>query len=118
MKVTQKDQARSRRHLRIRRKVRGTADRPRLCVYVSNKHLYVQVIDDDAARTLVQASTLEGEFRGKASNREAAAAIGKRIGERAKAQEIGRVVFDRGGFMYGLRVKSLADAVRESGIEF
>jgi large subunit ribosomal protein L18 len=118
MKVRTTAEARKRRHFRIRRKVRGTSGRPRVCVYMSNKHLYAQVVDDDSSRTLVQASTLEKDLRGKPNNRETAVEIGKRLGERACAQGIQEAVFDRGGFAYGLRMKAVADAARETGLKF
>ncbi len=118
MQVTNKSEARQRRHFRIRHKIRGTAARPRICVYVSNKHLYAQVVDDDTSKTLAQASTLEKDLRGKSPNQEAAGEIGKRLGERTRALGIEEAVFDRGGFAYGLRVKTLADAARETGLKF
>ena len=117
MKVTTKALARKRRHFRIRKKVAGTAERPRLAVYLSNKHIYAQVIDDESHRTLAQASTREvGASAPGQVNRETAQGIGKSIGERALSQGIKTVVFDRGGFKYGLRMKALADAVREAGL--
>lgn len=115
MKVTTKALARKRRHFRIRRKISGTAERPRLAVYLSNKHIYAQLIDDESRRTLVQASTREAGVAG-AANRGAAEGIGKCIGERAVGQGIKKAVFDRGGFAYGLRMKALADAAREAGL--
>ena len=119
MKVTTKQLARKRRHFRIRKKLRGTAERPRMCVYVSNKHFYVQFIDDDASRTLVEVSTVGKNAPVEAKhNRAAAKELGKLAGERAKEKGISRVVFDRGGFAYGTRIRELADAAREAGLEF
>lgn len=112
---------RKRRHLRLRKKVHGTPERPRLAVFRSSKHMYAQLIDDSQGRTLAAASTLDKELRGELKNgadREAAHAVGKLIGERAKAQEIEKVVFDRGGNLYHGRVAALADGAREAGLEF
>lgn len=112
---------RLKRHRRVRAKVSGTADRPRLNVYRSDKHIYVQLIDDDAGHTLLSASTLESTYRDTkkaGGNIEAAKEIGKQIAERAKEQGITRVVFDRGGFKYHGRIQHLADAAREGGLEF
>lgn len=105
---------RKRRQMRMRRRLSGTAERPRMCVYVSNKNLYVQFIDDEAAATLASVSTL-GEG-GK--NVDAAAEIGRQAAEAAKAKGIEHVVFDRAGFRYGQRLKALADAAREAGLDF
>ncbi|HYY14936.1 MAG TPA: 50S ribosomal protein L18 [Chthoniobacterales bacterium] len=113
--------ARERLHRRIRKKISGTAERPRLAIHFSGKHVYAQVIDDDAARTLVAASTTQKELLGKnkpAANRATAEVVGKLIAERAKAKKIEKVVFDRGGFQYQGRVKALADAAREGGLQF
>jgi large subunit ribosomal protein L18 len=111
--------SRRRRHHRVRKKVIGTADRPRLAVFRSNKHITAQVIDDVAGRTLAAASTTEADLRGGAtSNRGAATAVGRLIAERAKAAGVERVVFDRGGFLYHGRVAALADAARENGLDF
>ncbi|MDH4169851.1 MAG: 50S ribosomal protein L18 [Acidimicrobiia bacterium] len=119
-----KDQAkyrreqRLRRHRRVRKKVAGTAGRPRLAVYRSNRHISAQVIDDLAGTTLVSASTLESDLRTSAtSNKEAASAVGTRLAERAKEAGISQVVFDRGGYRYHGRVAALADAAREAGLE-
>ena len=111
---------RIRRHRRVRKKIHGTAARPRLAVFRSNKHLSVQVIDDDAGTTLASASTNEAELRsaGTGSSVEAAAKIGQLIGERAKAAGIEKVVFDRGGFAYHGRIAAVASAAREAGLEF
>ena len=112
--------ARQRRHRRIRVNVHGTGQRPRLSVFRSLQHIYAQVIDDATGRTLVAASTNEPDTReGVAGSKtERARQIGKAIAERAKAQGIGSVVFDRGGYMYHGRVKALAEGAREGGLEF
>lgn len=113
---------RDRAHKRVRTRVRGTAERPRLAVFKSLKHLYAQVIDDQAGRTLVQASTVDGDVRarigGAGPTVEAAKAVGAAVAERAKAAGIESVVFDRGGYIYHGRVKALADAAREQGLRF
>jgi large subunit ribosomal protein L18 len=111
--------SRARRHLRVRKKVHGSALRPRLVVSRSTRHIYVQVVDDAAARTLVSASTLDEGIRGGAGDKKAlAAAVGKLLAERAKAAGIDKVVFDRGGHRYHGRIAALADAAREGGLEF
>jgi large subunit ribosomal protein L18 len=120
MKLTRK-QLVQRRHQRIRHKVSGTAERPRLAVFRSNQHIYAQVIDDVAQHTLAAASTLEPELRSQlssASNRESSATVGKLVAERAIAQGIDEVVFDRGGNIYHGRIKALAEAAREAGLQF
>lgn len=112
---------RIKRHMRIRRRLSGTPDRPRLCVYRSNKHIYVQIIDDTSARTLVAASTLDKDLRGKVSktwNKEGAKAVGALVAERAKARGIEAVVFDRGGNIYHGRIAAVAEAAREAGLQF
>jgi large subunit ribosomal protein L18 len=112
---------RDRIHKRIRKKVTGTAARPRLCVHFSGKHVYAQVVDDDAGKTLIAAATTEKAVLGKnksASNRASAEVVGKTLAERAKAKKIDNVVFDRGGFIYHGKVKALADAAREGGLKF
>jgi large subunit ribosomal protein L18 len=112
---------RSRIHARIRRKISGSAKRPRLCVYRSLSHIYAQVVDDHEGRTLVAASSVESvvcENKKKAGNISAAKMVGKAIAERAKAKGIEVVVFDRGGYIYHGRVKALAEAARESGLKF
>jgi len=114
----EKKEIRSRIHRRIRRKLRGTAERPRLAVYRSVAHIYAQVIDDAAGATLVSASSVDKGGRTNGGNVAAAKAIGKLVAERAKAKGIGRVVFDRGGYIYHGRVKALADAARAAGLEF
>ena len=103
---------------RIRRKVYGTASRPRLAVYFSNRHVYAQIIDDVAGKPLCSASTVEKGFEGNGGNCDAAAKIGKLIGERAVAAGITEVVFDRGGNVYHGRVKALAEGAREGGLKF
>lgn len=106
-------------HTRIRKKVRGTGQRPRLAVFRSVKHIYVQVIDDEQGVTLCAASSVEKTAGANpGGNISAAQAIGKLIAERAKEQGINQVVFDRGGYIYHGRIKSLADAAREAGLEF
>jgi large subunit ribosomal protein L18 len=111
-------EARVRRHRRVRKKLRGTSARPRLSVFRSQGHTYAQVIDDTSGRTLVAASTVEADVRsGKTGTVEAAQAVGKRVGERAKAAGITTVVFDRGGFKYHGRVAAVAEGAREAGLE-
>ena len=106
-------------HTRIRKRVRGSAARPRLAIYRSLNHIYAQIIDDDKGVTLCAASSVEkGAGANPGGNLAAAQAIGKLIAERAKEKGIGQVVFDRGGYIYHGRVKSLADAAREAGLEF
>ena len=116
-KINRKEQ-RERRHLRVRRKISGTAVRPRLCVYRSNSNLYVQIIDDVAGNTLVQASTLDKEVKTKHANKEAAKEVGKLVAKRAIEKNIKSVVFDRGGYIYHGVVKELAESAREGGLEF
>jgi large subunit ribosomal protein L18 len=109
------------RHKRIRRKVVGTAERPRLAVFRSHTHIYAQVIDDQAQRTLASSSTLDKELREQleaTANQEAAAMVGRSVAERTLQLGISRVVFDRGGKIFHGRVKALADAAREAGLEF
>jgi large subunit ribosomal protein L18 len=111
--------ARVRRHSRVRRKVMGTAERPRLAVFRSNKHIYVQAIDDRAGRTLGHASDVEADLRSMSDNKtERARAVGKRIAERLGESGVTDVVFDRGGFQYVGRVQALAEAAREEGLAF
>jgi large subunit ribosomal protein L18 len=117
--VASRGAARRKRHDRIRLTMAGTAGRPRLAVFRSLNHIYAQVIDDASGTTLVAASTLEKELRGSSSTKsEEAAVVGRLVAERAKAAGIERVVFDRAGFRYHGRIKSLADAAREAGLEF
>ena len=115
-----KNQKREHVHDRIRKKMQGTAQRPRLNVYRSLNHIYVQLVDDLHGKTLVSASTAEGkkEDRRTGGNVAAAKAVGKTIAERAKAKGVSKVVFDRGGYIYHGRVKALADAAREAGLQF
>ncbi|ACB53378.1 50S ribosomal protein L18 [Crocosphaera subtropica ATCC 51142] len=120
MKTTRKESLK-RRHRRIRRKVSGTPDCPRLAVFRSNHHIYAQIIDDVAQHTLAAASTLEPDLRNSLSSGatcEASAAVGKLVAERGMAKGIEQVVFDRGGNLYHGRVKALADAAREAGLQF
>ena len=114
----EKKEIRSRIHRRIRRKLRGTAERPRLAVFRSVAHIYVQVIDDSAGKTLVSASSVDKDGKTNGGNVAAAKAIGKLVAERAKEKGIKQVVFDRGGYQYHGRVKALADAARTAGLEF
>jgi large subunit ribosomal protein L18 len=110
---------RRRRHSRVRRRVHGTSERPRLAVFRSNKHISAQLIDDDAGRTLASASTTEESLRSSSGgNVDAARAVGTLVATRAKAAGVGAVVFDRGGFAYHGRVAALADAARAEGLEF
>ena len=112
------NQARQRRHRKIRGKVSGTAACPRLNVFRSSKHIYAQIIDDVKGVTLVSASSNEKEFEGYGGNKAAAKKVGERIGKRALEKGIETVVFDRGGYLYHGRVKELADGARESGLKF
>jgi len=122
MTVSTKDKqlGRARRHHRLRKKVAGTSSRPRLAVFRSTKHIVAQVIDDRAGCTLAAASTHEADVpaTGGTGNKEAAAAVGRLVAERAKAAGITTVVFDRGGFVYHGRIAALADAARGAGLEF
>jgi len=116
MSLTQSEH-KDRRHRRVRKKVTGTAERPRLAVFRSSKHIYVQAIDDLAGRTVASASTMEADIRGGATATVAAAKnVGKLVGERAKAAGVTAVVFDRGGFKYHGRVAAVADGAREAGL--
>jgi large subunit ribosomal protein L18 len=119
--ATNRKAARQRVHTRIRKRVAGTAERPRLAVHFSAKHVYAQVINDDIGRTVVSASTAERALKGKskpAANRTTAELIGKAIAERLLAKKMDTVVFDRGGFQYHGKVKALADAARAGGLKF
>ena len=109
---------RKKRHARVRGKISGTPERPRLCVFRSESNIYAQVIDDVAGTTLAAASTVEKGFEGNGGNIEAAKSIGKTIAERAIAKGIEEVVFDRGGYIYHGRVQALAEAAREGGLKF
>jgi len=115
---TKKKEIRQRVHKRIRHNVRGTAERPRLAVFRSVANIYAQMIDDAEGRTLVSASSVEKGNRTNGGNLAAAKTIGKLVAQRAKEKGIQRVVFDRGGYIYHGRVKALADAAREAGLEF
>lgn len=115
---TDRKAERIRRHIRVRRKISGTAERPRLCVYRSNKNLFVQVIDDVNGVTLVQASTLDKEVKTKHANKEAAKEVGALVAKRAMEKNITTVVYDRGGYVYHGVVKELAEAAREAGLQF
>jgi large subunit ribosomal protein L18 len=117
--VASRGAARRKRHDRIRLRVEGSGARPRLAVFRSLNHIYAQVIDDASGRTLASASTLEKELRsGSGTKSQEAAAVGRLVAERAKAAGVGQVVFDRAGFRYHGRIKSLADAAREAGLDF
>ena len=109
---------RKKRHKRVRSKISGTPERPRLNVFRSEKHIYAQIIDDTIGATLCSASTVEKDFNGRGSNKEAAKKVGKTVAERAVAKGINTVVFDRGGYIYHGRVKELAEAAREGGLQF
>ena len=113
-----KNKARLNRHRRVRGKISGTAECPRLNVFRSTNNIYAQIIDDVNGVTLVAASSVEKDFEGSGSNKEAAAKVGKLVAERAVAKGIEDVVFDRGGYIYHGRVKELADGAREGGLNF
>jgi large subunit ribosomal protein L18 len=121
MSTKTRQDVRQRLHDRIRKKIRGTPARPRLAVYRSQGHIYAQVIDDDASRTLVAASSLDKDLRAKSKRGGSVASakdVGSLIASRAKEKGIAAVVFDRGGFQYHGRIKALADAAREAGLKF
>jgi len=122
MGVLSKAEARLKRKKRIRKKLIGTTERPRLTIFRSAKNIYVQIVDDTTSRTLAEASSLSRDIKsqitGKGGNKEGALIIGKLIAERALEKGIKRIIFDRNGFLYHGRVKALADAVREHGLEF
>jgi large subunit ribosomal protein L18 len=116
-----KNKVRKKRHLRVRKKVSGTAQAPRLSVYRSSNHIYAQLIDDVAGVTLASASTLDAELKGQighGGNQEAAAKVGALIAKRGLEKGITEVVFDRGGYLYHGRIKALAEAAREAGLQF
>jgi large subunit ribosomal protein L18 len=121
VKTNERQLGRQKRHIRLRKKLRGTSLRPRLAVFRSNRYIYAQIIDDSVGMTLVSASSLEAglknEFGGKV-NLKTAEAVGKLISSRAKEKGISSVVFDRGGFLYHGRIKSLAEAARSNGLIF
>lgn len=109
------------RHRRVRKKITGTADRPRLCVFVSNRHFYAQLVDDASGETLYSLSTLDKKLKKETAGkpmREQAEVLGRKLGEEAVAKGYKAVVFDRGGYRYGLRLSKLADAAREAGLSF
>ena len=118
VKKTDRKMERTRRHIRVRTKISGTAERPRLCVYRSNTNLYVQIVDDVAGNTLVAASTLDKEVKTKHANKEAAKELGTLIAKKAADKKIETVVFDRGGYIYHGVVKELAEDAREGGLKF
>ncbi|MBQ7679446.1 MAG: 50S ribosomal protein L18 [Butyrivibrio sp.] len=121
IKKGSRQKVREKKHLRIRSRVSGTAERPRLAVFRSNSHIYAQIIDDEAGRTLASASTLDKELRGsltQTDNIEAAEKVGSEIAKRAADKGIKTVVFDRGGYIYHGKVQALADAARKAGLEF
>ena len=116
-----KNEIRKRKHLRVRKKISGTTECPRLCVYRSNSHIYAQVIDDVNGATIAAASSLDKDVKSAVSNGsniEAAQAVGKLVAERAIAKDVKEVVFDRGGYVYHGRVAALAEAAREAGLSF
>ncbi|WJH36427.1 50S ribosomal protein L18 [Paenibacillus aurantius] len=115
-----KNKARLKRHLRVRKKIQGTTERPRLSIYRSSKHMYAQIIDDVKGVTLAAASTQDKELKevGNGGNVDAAKQVGELIAKRAKENGVEKVVFDRGGYLYHGRVQALADAAREAGLEF
>lgn len=121
IKKQSRSEVRAKKHLKVRKRISGTPERPRLAVFRSNNHMYVQVIDDVAGNTLVSASTLQGEVKEgleKTNNIDAAAKLGTVIAKRALDKGIKTVVFDRGGYVYHGKVKALAEAAREAGLEF
>jgi large subunit ribosomal protein L18 len=121
IKRIDKNEIRLRKHVRVRKKISGTSEKPRLCVFRSSKHIYAQIIDDVSSTTLVAASTLDEALKGKldyTGNKQAAKEVGKLIGSKAIEKGIKQVVFDRGGYLYHGRVKELADGAREAGLEF
>ncbi|HBC95781.1 MAG TPA: 50S ribosomal protein L18 [Clostridium sp.] len=117
-KKDDKKKLRSKRHLKVRKKIFGTTERPRLSVYRSDKNIYAQIIDDVKGTTLVSASSLDKDFQGNGSNREAAKVVGESIAKKAMEKGIKKVVFDRGGYIYHGRVQNLAEGAREAGLEF
>lgn len=125
-RIKQKRERRERAHLRVRQRVRGNAERPRLSVYKSLQYIYAQVIDDERGVTLAQANSADAEVKGRISadgagsgkTQNAAKAVGEVIAERAKAQGIDKVVFDRGGYVFHGKVKAVADGAREKGLQF
>ncbi len=122
MATVRRAQARSRRKQRVRKKIRGSSQKPRLSVFRSAKHIYAQLIDDGSAQTILESSSLSKDIRanlgGRGGNKEGAAIIGRSIAEKALEKGIKKVVFDRNGFLYHGRVKALAEAAREAGLDF
>lgn len=118
IKKADSNKARAKRHARVRAKISGTPERPRLNVYRSTKHIYAQLIDDVNGVTLASASSMDKDFEGVGGNIEAARKVGTKIAERALAKNITEVVFDRGGYLYHGRVKELAEGAREGGLKF
>ncbi len=121
IKKQSRSEVRAKKHLKVRKRISGTPERPRMAVFRSNNHMYVQVIDDVAGNTLVSASTLQGEVKEgleKTNNIDAAAKLGSVIAKKAIDKGIKTVVFDRGGYIYHGKVKALAEAAREAGLEF
>jgi large subunit ribosomal protein L18 len=121
--ITKPDRKRTRikRHLRLRCHLAGSQERPRLCVYRSNKHIYAQIVDDTSAKTICFAGTLDPELKGKLPktwDKEAAKTVGQLIAKRAKAKGVAQVVFDRGGYIYHGRIAAVAEAAREAGLNF
>lgn len=121
IKRINKNKIRLRKHNRVRKKISGTAETPRLCIFRSSKHIYAQIIDDVSSTTLVAASTLDEALKGKleySGNKNAAKEVGKLVATKAIDKGIKHVVFDRGGYLYHGRIKELADGAREAGLEF
>lgn len=118
IKKLDKVKKRKRRHIKIRKKISGVASVPRLCVFRSDKNIYAQLIDDENGVTLASASSLEKDFEGVGSNKEAAREVGRRIARKAKEKSIEKVVFDRNGYLYHGRVSELAEGAREEGLKF
>jgi large subunit ribosomal protein L18 len=120
-KIKTRHERHERKHLRVRKKITGTTERPRLCVFRSLNHIYAQVVDDMQGQTLVSASTLDKDLQAKlkkTGNRDAAKQVGMLLAQRAKEKGIETIVFDRGGYLYHGRVKSLAEGAREGGLKF
>ena len=117
MLAVRKREARQRRHRRVRKRIRGAAQRPRLAVYRSNRHIYAQLVDDATGRTLVAASSLEPDAAGKGDKKAAAKRVGELIAKRAKDAGVDRAVLDRGGRLYHGRVRSVAEAARKGGLQ-
>jgi large subunit ribosomal protein L18 len=118
MPAINRNEIRLRIHKRIRNRVAGTPERPRLAIFRSVNHIYAQIIDDQQGHTIVAAGSTEKDLKGKGGNVDGAKMIGKAVAERAKTKGVTKVVFDRGGYQYHGRVKALADAAREAGLEF